>query len=473
MECFVIYLKDIEDRIDPHYHRPSFIRLADKLSERNTIRISDIANVICGPFGSTITLKDYAEEGIPLIRISNIHEDYLVYDDLVFISNEKAKSLSPYRVKENDLIISQRGTLGLAARVDSYFNEAIISANFIAIKDIQKIQPDYLVSFLSSDFGKKQLIRQTSGQVQTKITTDDIRRIRVPLIPITLQKRIVDLMQSAHELKRQKEAEAQKLLDSIDEYMLGELGIELSEIFDNQTYAIDSSIIYRNRYDPYYFNPKFDRLLCDIEKGNFDLKPLRDISLKIFNGYTPAKEEYTEEGKTILKVGCLANNKIEWSKLSYVGDEIELSKTVKDNDILIVSSAHQSDYMGKNPCIVSIPKNLKDKDIYFVGELICIRTDNKIVNPYFLLAVLRLNAYYQLINREKRGQTSHLYPEDLGNILIPVPSLKGQNKIAIEFEYRINKVDELIREATVEVEKAKAEVERLILGNEGNPSSDI
>jgi len=33
------------------------------------------------------------------------------------------------------------------------------------------------------------------------------------------------------------------------------------------------------------------------------------------------------------------------------------------------------------------------------------------------------------LNREKRGQTSHIYPEDIKSILLPVPSLKDQKNI--------------------------------------------
>ena len=125
--------------------------------------------------------------------------------------------------------------------------------------------------------------------------------------------------------------------------------------------------------------------------------------------------------------------------------------------------AHQGEYLGKNPSIVEMPINLKDKKIYFVGEMISIRANTEKINPYYLLSVLKLHEYYLFINREKRGQTSHLYPEDLGNVIIPLPPLPEQNKIADEVKKRMQKAEQLQKEAKEELEKVKLEVERIIL----------
>ena len=219
-----------------------------------------------------------------------------------------------------------------------------------------------------------------------------------------------------------------------------------------------------SRSDPYYFNPKFKRLLADLDKSKLKLVKLKDVAENIFNGKTPAKEDYAEEGNLILKVKCLKNNKIRWDNLSYFKGSIPVVKTIKDKDLLLLSSAHQSEYLGKNPSIVEIPQNLKDKNIFFVGELINIRAGIEKINPYYILAILKLNEYYLFINTEKRPQTSHLYPEDLGNVKIPLPPLSIQNKIAEEVKKRMQKAEQLQKEAKEELEKAKQEVEKIILG---------
>lgn len=80
------------------------------------MHLGELADVICGPFGSAITNKDYQESGIPLIRITNISGDgYMDYSDIIYISEELGNSLSRTQVSAGDIVISQRGSLGQCA----------------------------------------------------------------------------------------------------------------------------------------------------------------------------------------------------------------------------------------------------------------------------------------------------------------------------------------------------------------------
>ena len=123
---------------------------------------------------------------------------------LAKLASEAGKPDGLYEVKKGDLVISQRGTLGLIASIPNYFENAIISANFIAIKKLKDISAEYLRIFLNSKYVKTQLIRKTSGQIQTKITTDDIKLIKVPIPPLKIQNKIVETIESAFKTKEQK-----------------------------------------------------------------------------------------------------------------------------------------------------------------------------------------------------------------------------------------------------------------------------
>ena len=148
--------------------------------------------------------------------------------------------------------------------------------------------------------------------------------------------------------------------------------------------------------------------------------------------------------------------------MSYFLGKTQPAKTIKDDDILLLSSAHQSEYLGKNPSLVEIPNNFRDTNIYFVGELICLRPNMAKINSYYLLALLKLKEFYLFVNRENRGQTSHLYPDDLGNIKIPLPPIEVQMKIASEVKSRIQRASQLNTEASAGLENAKSNIESLI-----------
>jgi type I restriction enzyme S subunit len=66
-----------------------------------------------GPFGSELTTRDYVDSGIPVIRGNNLSSKRKFLDgDFVFVSEQKANSLSSNLAFPNDLVFTQRGTLG-------------------------------------------------------------------------------------------------------------------------------------------------------------------------------------------------------------------------------------------------------------------------------------------------------------------------------------------------------------------------
>ena len=223
-----------------------------------------------------------------------------------------------------------------------------------------------------------------------------------------------------------------------------------------------------DRLDPYYYSPMFEKILKDIEKSNHALVPLSKICIDIFNGSTPTKDDYSDNisDKKIIKVASLKRGKVDVNLAENVKECAESNKTILNGDILILSSAHQATYLGKNPCIVDIDKNVEEEGINFVGELINIRPNQNIVNPYYLLQLFNTNNYYLLINREKRGQTSHLYPSDMRKILIPIPNDKElQDNNAKCYMENYAKYINLIKQAEDILDENIREFEKVIFGN--------
>ena len=95
--AFAVKRGDLKKRIDVHYNLPEYTLLEKQLRNKFAHRLKplgEIADVICGPFGSAIKNTDYRESGIPLVRITNISKDgYMNYDDLIFLSEELGERL--------------------------------------------------------------------------------------------------------------------------------------------------------------------------------------------------------------------------------------------------------------------------------------------------------------------------------------------------------------------------------------------
>ena len=98
------------------------------------------------------------------------------------------------------------------------------------------------------------MLQRSSGGNYPAITADQLMRILIPIPQSSITKpyRTV-LYQSAYAQKKQKEQEANTLLDSIDDYMLTELGIEKPQqkenSIENRIFTTTSSEVFGGRFD--------------------------------------------------------------------------------------------------------------------------------------------------------------------------------------------------------------------------------
>ena len=87
------------------------------------------------------------------------------------------------------------------------------------------------------------------------------------------------------------------------------------------------------------------------------------------------------------------------------------------------------------------------------------------IKPYYVAIWLNTKPAKLIFDRIKTGaMMGHISQEVLGNIKIPLPSLAIQDKIAKEVKRRMQKADALQKQAREELEQAKQEVGRMILG---------
>ncbi len=201
--------------------------MQDKFGEKLKT-IGEISDVICGPFGSAIKNSDYCSTGIPFIRITNISKDgYMDYSDMIYISEELGNSLSRTQVSAGDIVISQRGSLGQCAIVDDKFDKLNISANIIAIKNIRQSSATFIRDYICSIVGQTLLERNISGQVQQKVTTQDIADL---LIPVNCNETLLSaIMETSYVSYKQKLKQAEELLNTEKSKILETLGLSFAE----------------------------------------------------------------------------------------------------------------------------------------------------------------------------------------------------------------------------------------------------
>lgn len=261
-------------RLDAEYYQPEYLALNLKLVSQESKRLGEIAaKVTCGPFGSAILETDYTDRGVPLIRVADLNNWFVKEGDLVYIDDILSKRMQRYQVVDGDIVVSQRGTIAMFSRVTDKFPKWNISANLISIKKSQGINFDYLLVFLNCHYGISQLYRRLSGQVQSKITTDDVKEILVAVPISKKQEEISALLQTA----RDREENSHRLYQQAENLLLLEdLCLEDFKPSHDLTFVVNfSDTESANRLDADHFQPKYEQLVSRLKSIN--AKPLNEV----------------------------------------------------------------------------------------------------------------------------------------------------------------------------------------------------
>jgi type I restriction enzyme M protein len=206
------------------------------------------------------------------------------------------------------------------------------------------------------------------------------------------------------------------------------------------------------------------RILPEIQKGNTfsELCNLFAGKIKLANGtklgsivetinigHTPPRSDYTDKGLFVVKVGNLTGNGINWlpRERNFVSfDEMSRRKKkaqlmLKEGDILLTASAHSPVYIAKKVDIISKIPDWIGGIASFVGEVMLIRPNCKLVDPFVLLAYLRMPIVTEQIQSFIRGQTAHLYPSDVLELPISSILLKPNKELLKIAEILHNETD--------------------------------
>ena len=154
---------------------------------------------------------------------------------------------------------------------------------------------------------------------------------------------------------------------------------------------------------------------------------LGDICEDISTGKTAARAQYNKGRIHLVKVGNLTGHGIEWCSVErQFVDEDFLKKNSRaqllPRDILLTAAAHGPKWIGLKVDIFENPPPHLDQRVMFCGELMRLRLKaDSGIDPYYLLLFLRSSAGYQAIQNCIRGQSGHIYPNEISEIQVPDP----------------------------------------------------
>ena len=153
--------------------------------------------LVGGPFGSNLVSADYVPTGVPVIRGQNMGGRW-VGGEFAFVSAGKAETLSSNIAQPDDLIFTQRGTIGQVALVPSRpYEKYVISQSQMKLTVNTEIACPVFYYYLFCSEDQQAYILNNAIQTGVPHTNLGIlRNTPVPLPPLPIQQGISQLLSS-------------------------------------------------------------------------------------------------------------------------------------------------------------------------------------------------------------------------------------------------------------------------------------
>jgi type I restriction enzyme, S subunit len=120
--------------------------------------------VSMGPFGSDIKTSNFVQEGVPIIRGSNLTDGF-IDDDFVFLTEAKGDELRNSNARGGDIVITHRGTLGQVGLIPTssrYPRYVVSQSQMVLTPRKERTTSRFIYEFLRSPTGQHSLLANTS-----------------------------------------------------------------------------------------------------------------------------------------------------------------------------------------------------------------------------------------------------------------------------------------------------------------------
>ena len=291
---------------------------------------------------------------------------------------------------------------------------------------------------------------------QQRVSSSYLKTIRIPLPPIEIQQKLVDIYTAAQNAKLQKDKEAKELLESIDDYLLEALSINPSqEVSSESVFTKRISEMIGNRLDVSFYKDRFE--MVSRIYPNKRLSSIVDID------------------PTIRFTGLADDTPISFIPMECIDDTFGEVKEQRETTIAQTkgyTKFEENDWLWAKitPCMQNgksaIARNLTNGVGCGSTEYYVIRpkTNDLIIDYVYL--VLRHHAVLKAAQNSFGGSAGQqrVSSQYVKSIVIPHPPIDVQKSIIATVIQKKERAKQLQSKGSKVLEEAKATIEKMILG---------
>jgi type I restriction enzyme S subunit len=459
----------IERRHDVRFYLPHFVSLEERVIRRTNRRLRDFVLAIAG--GATpkaeekeLYYSDDSATGIPFIRVQNLSNNgELDLSEVKLINPETHHGLlARSQVYEDDLLVKITGVGRMAvSSVPPKGFEGNINQHIVRAKTRRRIESKTLAAFLNTDIGEALATRRATGGTRPALDYPALRSI-----PIIYNEAILPLLEEGNARRNNALNKADSLLSLIDDYLLTELGItlplEADNTIDKRMFRTKASDLGGWRFDPLFHSFKLWHAINSSPTPNVSLGRFCSI---IKTGFAAGASMQLHDDDGIIQIrptNIGADRQLKFDRNVYL-----------DRSLLTKQPA---DVLGRREVLFNNTNSQEQvgKTVFFdiEGSFMCsnhitrISTNEAELLPEYLASVLntyqRLKVFYSICTNWNNQSGVNI--DLLRRLRIPVPTLKKQRDISRKIHSIYDEANALRRLAADELQRAKARIEALLLG---------
>ena len=454
-KVFIVSRSEIEGRLDPLYYGSSFTRF---FKHPLSVRLKDVCLMFSSGFGAGKKEQSTKDNGFIQIRPTNIDNDgFLKFEKNVYVPFQKG---IPF-LKKRTVLFNNTNSQELVGKTALLLDDAqLYTSNHITsiIVNEEKLVADYLWIILNV-YQRNNVFYSicTNWNNQSGVGIELLQSIKVPIPPLPLQQKIVDYYISACNKKQRNDNEAQQLIDSIDSYLLEELDVVLPELktdLKSRQFLVNRSVL-EGRLDPSVYK---DGIKLISEK--YDNVKLSSCARINPNTSFKGKDAETPISFIPMEVIDECYSEITSMLEKSIGDSSGFTR-FQDGDLL---------WAKITPCMQNgksvVVRDLKNGLGCGSTEFFVIRPRTSQFSIDYLQALLHMKAIRKTAMLYFGGSAGQqrVSVNFLENFNVPLPPIEKQEEIAHHVAKLRQKAKALQHEGRLQLEKAKQDVEQMIIG---------
>ena len=156
------------------------------------VKLSELADIKIGPFGSLLHKEDYVAGGHPLVNPSHIIDGKIIVDNDLTLTDEKYSELISYHLKKDDIVLGRRGEMGRCAVVDR--EGLLCGTGSLLLRPTGVVTADYIQKIISFPTFKKTIEAMAVGQTMPNLNVPIVSNFMIILPPLSVQKEYYDFV---------------------------------------------------------------------------------------------------------------------------------------------------------------------------------------------------------------------------------------------------------------------------------------